>query len=531
MTGWERIARMRSAWLALFFFAATFALFSSVLGLGFILYDDPSYVTRNEYVKSGLSLDTLHWAFTGFAAVNYHPLAWLSHALDVELWGMNPFGHHLTALLLHASSAALMFLAAEAMMQRRGIALFVAAGFAFHPQRVESVAWVAERKDVLATFFFLLMLLAYVQGHRRNSPALRVAAVLALILGMLGKPMLVTAPAVLVLVDVAFLGRFDGKARQAVVIVVEKLPLYFLSALDSWATTLAQKPALDMTDGFTMSDRVQNSASALVVYVEKFFVPQGLSTFYAVHVAGWGSVVVGVVVIVVGVVVGVFFYGRRRRGVLIGWLWFLGMLVPVIGIVQVGAQGMADRYTYLPHIGLLIATASMAEALYDARVAARRYLVVFAIGWIGMCAAFTRAQIEIWRSTESMWRWAIDLEPDNAAAHGMLAGLCLDKGDDACALEHAAAAVQLGTANIRYHENLSIALVRTGHLDDADAVIRGIVPAQASPISWRLWSEVARRRGDCHTAVSRMRIAISQGERVGVVDGECAAELRALISP
>jgi len=354
-------SRSRVIVLALLLAVGTAAVYLPVRSFDFCGFDDDAYVSENALVRQGLTPRGVAWAFTTFRAANWHPLTWLSHMLDVSLFGMEPGAHHLVNVAFHAANAVLLFLVLRGMTGALWGSAAVAALFALHPLHVESVAWIAQRKDVLSAFFFLLMLSAYLRYARSPSRG-RLAAVTALFaLGLLAKPMLVTAPFVLLLLDFWPLGRFGGAhpdpgtlpaghppavgVRRA---VLEKVPLFLLSALSSVVTVVAQSRggAMVPADALPFGARAANALVACAAYLWKTFWPAGLAVYYphtkgelpAWKIAGAAALLSALTGIAVR-------EARRRPYLAVGWLWFLGMLVPVIGLVQVGGQAMADRYT------------------------------------------------------------------------------------------------------------------------------------------------------------------------------------------
>ena len=361
-------------------------VFGQTLRHEFVNYDDDQYVYENPRITNGLSLDGIQWAFTHVHADNWHPLTTISHMLDCQLYGLQPWGHHLTNVLLHAAAAIFLFLALWQLTGARWPSAFVAAVFAIHPLRVESVAWVSERKDVLSGVFFMLILWAYARYARssRPTPARYAIVVVFFALGLMCKPTLVTLPFVLLLLDYWPLRRFAQQspsskpprsARNHVAIrrgenpsrggplptkpikylLVEKIPFFVLSAASCVATLLAQERTMATLRLFTFGDRVGNAMLSYVTYIGQMIWPAGLSAMYPYPAGGLNiaqALIASLVLLIISVV---FFTWRGQYAFLwIGWLWFLGILVPMIGIVQVGAQARADRYTYLAQIGLYL---------------------------------------------------------------------------------------------------------------------------------------------------------------------------------
>ena len=382
------------AGVCIFLAAIIWVVFGQTLRHEFVNVDDQEYVYENSAVIRGLNLKGVEWAFTHTVCANWHPLTMLSHMLDCQLYGLNAGGHHLTNILLHTATAILLFLVLRRMTGFLWRSAFVAAVFAIHPLRVESVAWVSERKDVLSGLFFMLTVGAYgryVEKSKVQDPRSKVFYGLALVffaLGLLCKPMLVTLPCVLVLLDYWPLGRVTrlhcASARQASDmwqvtsdknsvsqlpgatkrseggstlnhLLLEKLPLLGLAVASGVVTLYAQRGALQSFERISFGLRVGNALMSYVMYMGQMFWPSGLAVLYPFTAGGVGiSGAVGSAVLLAGISVGVFVLRRRRPYLLTGWLWYLLMLVPVIGLVQVGAQARADRYTYLPQIGLYV---------------------------------------------------------------------------------------------------------------------------------------------------------------------------------
>ena len=383
--------------------AATLIAFWQVNHCDFINYDDPSYVTENIHIRHGITTEAIRWAFTTDYAANWHPVTWISHMLDVELFGLKPRWHHLTNLLFHIANTLLLFFVFHRMTKTTWQSAFVAALFALHPLHVESVAWVAERKDVLSTFFWMLTMGAYIHyvEHPRFRSYLAVFTFLAL--GLMSKPMLVTLPFILLLLDYWPLQRFEQKTPtqeipaeinkpisaskregkssgkqtvQAIVkeeepadrkyqwalvrpLLIEKIPLFALAALSSITTFIVQQKggSVASLEGIAPGVRIANAFVSYIIYVRKIIWPDDLAVFYP-HpglLPFWQ--ILGAVFLLIAVTVTVILEAKRFPYLAVGWLWFAGTLVPVIGIVQVGSQAMADRYTYVPLIGLFIMAA------------------------------------------------------------------------------------------------------------------------------------------------------------------------------
>jgi tetratricopeptide (TPR) repeat protein len=415
-------------------------LFAPVRHHEFINYDDPAYV-REPHVQRGLTPDGVAWALTTTHFANYHPLTWLSHMADVAMFGNNPAGHHLTSVALHAINAVLLYLVLRAMTGAPWASLAVATIWAIHPQRVESVAWVAERKDLLSGLFFLLSLGAYTRYVHKKSTAAYIASLVCFVLGLMSKPMIVTLPCVLLLLDLWPLRRTETWRR----LLLEKVPFVLLTIGSAVITMIAQRSAGAMTAGevYPLSLRLTNALWAYGRYVELTLWPRGLAIIYPYHGALPGTrvppvgIAAGVALLIGVTAVGVWLWRKRdERSLLVGWLWFLGMLVPVIGIVQVGWQSMADRYSYLPQIGLLIAIIWPLRHVAWSRMQTR--VIGIAVAIIIGIALTARTQIELgyWRNNITLFTRAVAVTEKNHIALSALALGYDEIGNIPAAREH-----------------------------------------------------------------------------------------------
>jgi hypothetical protein len=394
---------------------ATGLVYAPVRDHAFLQFDDQYYVTENPAVKAGLGADSLAWAFTSFHAENWHPLTWLSHMLDWELYGADPTGHHLTNVALHAASGAVLYLLLLSLTGGLGRSFFAAGLFLLHPLRVESVAWVAERKDVLSVFLGLLTIAAWTAHVRRPRPATLLLALALFAAALLAKPMLVTLPVLLLLLDFWPLGRLDSLRPAALwPRVREKLPFFALAVASSTVTLLAQSRNVSQA---ALVLRVENALVSYTRYLGKTLWPTDLVAFYPHPVAWPAAQVAGSIAVLVAVSVLAIRWRRSRPYLAFGWLWYLVALAPAIGVMQVGLQSMADRYTYLPHVGLLVAGVWGA---HDALGRLRQRDAV--LGGLGLallvaCALLTRAQLAHWKDTYALWSHALAVSPENYFAN------------------------------------------------------------------------------------------------------------------
>jgi tetratricopeptide (TPR) repeat protein len=462
--------------LCLLLAVGTLGAFWPVLRCGFVNFDDGDYVTANARVKEGLTAANARWAFTTDAAANWHPLTWLSLQADRTLYGSaGPLGFHLTNLLLHTASTLLLFLTFRAWTGAVWRSALVAALFAVHPLHVESVAWVSERKDVLSTFFWMLTMAAYGWYARRPGPLRYLAVVLALALGLLAKPMLVTLPCVLLLLDFWPLRRFTR--LRAGVLVAEKLPLFALAAASCIVTWKAQQSgdAVKTLTQYPPAVRAANALYAYGGYLHKTVWPEGLAAFYPHPGATLPAVAVGVTAaLLVAATAGCLLAAWRYPFLPVGWLWYLGTLVPVIGLVQVGEQAMADRYSYIPLIGVFVLAAWGAGELARHWPFLRGGLALASVVAVSACMVLTWKQAETWQDSRTLWTHALEVTKDNWLAHNNLA-LAYGAGNSGEAAEHLEAALQIRPDYTTSRLNLGIYLARLGRRGEAEKCYRAVL--------------------------------------------------------
>ena len=445
----------------------TLAGFAGVVDNQFVAYDDGVYVAANPHVRDGLTAGSVAWAFAATENSNWHPVTWISHMLDVQLFGFDAGKHHRTSLLLHAANVVLLFLLLAHITGALWRPALAAALFAVHPLHVESVAWVAERKDVLSTSFWLLTTGAWLRWLDSRTVA-RYAAVLALFaLGLMAKPMLVTLPFTLLLLDFWPLERTGARG-----LLNEKAPLFAMAALSCAATVAAQRAggALQSLERFSFTERLANAIVSYAAYLGKAVWPVSLAVFYPHPHLGLGAPVV--LAAAAGLVAVTALALRSARSVpyaAFGWLWYLGTLVPVIGLVQVGEQGMADRYTYVPLIGIFVAFAWGAGALAERSRSSRPVVAAAAAGAIAACFVVTTAQVRTWKNTETLFTHALAVTKDNWTAHNNLGGLLSDQGRLVAAVGHFQEVVRIRPEFAEGHYNLALALDRSKRPEEAIA--------------------------------------------------------------
>lgn len=436
----------RNLILCLLLVLLTLAVYNPVSHHPFVNYDDNLYITQNSHVRAGLSWSSVVWAFTTFDQANWHPLTWISHELDYQLFKLNPAGHHYSNVLLHCANAVLLFLVLRWATGFTWRSLMVAALFALHPVNVESVAWVAERKTLLSMFFFLFALAAYGRYARKPGAGryLVVAAMFAL--GLMAKPMVITLPCVLLLWDYWPLGRMAGpeqrggevKKRSLGWLLREKLPLFALSAASAVVTLRAQAQggAVRSVREFSFSGRIANAVVAYGRYILHTFWPAGLAPMYPQPVHALPAWQIALAALFLAATTVAVIAAPRHGYLAVGWFWFLGTLVPMIGLVQVGEQAMADRYAYLPCLGLfLMAGWGAAETVQEQGIN-RRWLAAAAAVAVLSLAALTSRQISYWGNNVTLWRHTLEVTSDNFVAEDNLGGALLEEGRSEEAIAH-----------------------------------------------------------------------------------------------
>jgi len=533
--------------------ALTLIVYAGVWSFDFVQFDDPQYVYQNPNIAGGLTWSGIQWAFTTGYAMNWHPVTWLSHMLDIQFFGLAPGPAHVVNLLLHLGSVLLLFWVLATTTGARGASAVVAALFAVHPLHVESVAWISERKDVLSTLFWMLTMAAYVRYVRQPDVRRYTLMAIAFAIGLMAKPMLVTLPFVLLLMDWWPLARIGTSstpfsARTVWPLVREKLPLFALAVASSIATVVAQRMggAVVRLDVIPLGLRIETAIVSYAAYVYKTVWPIGLYMYYphAVSVPTWSVVACTAALVVITTTV--LIMARRRAYLAVGWFWYIGTLVPVIGLVQVGRQAMADRYTYIPLIGVFVVVV-WAAAEFVTRSSARRWLgPTLALLAIVPFAVTARAQVQHWRNDQTLWTHALeiaaDLEPRRAslatqfllAEHNVVPLQTLlfsqaeggdvfpalarqylgrlfarhDRPDDAIAMFQDA--IRLGPTIADFHGDLASVYVRQGKFDAAVTEFR----------------EAVRLKPDAPETHRNLAIALAQLGRNDEAIGELREVLR-----
>ncbi|TAK96710.1 MAG: tetratricopeptide repeat protein [Verrucomicrobia bacterium] len=507
---------------------ATVLAYWPVTHADFLNYDDTDYVTANARVQNGLTGKNLAWAFTTRHASNWHPLTWLSHMLDVEWFGQSPRGPHCVNLLLHAANAGLLFVLSRQLTGRRWRSLLVAALFALHPAHVESVAWIAERKDVLSLFFGLLALLAYVNWVKGRTFNLQPAtfnvqrsqcwygwALLSFALGLMSKPMLVTLPFVMLLLDYWPLQRFKLSALNSQLstfrlLLREKIPFFIFAFASCLLTTWAQAKAIQSLEHLPLLARVANAGVAYLRYLGKTFWPVDLALPY-LHPGFWPPEQIALMAVALAAICFLAAATARTRPYfLTGWLWYLGTLVPVIGLVQVGVQAMADRYTYLPLIGVFIAVVWSLGQWIESRPKLQWPASLACVAILGACGVLTHRQAEFWHDSETLFKHSAAVTKDNFIALGNVGGALFERGQLDAAMDFYQ---QSYRANPRYPEALNsigAVLASRGDTNALEWFQRTLELQPTHPEALFNLGNAYARKGDFQQASSFFHAALQQ---------------------
>ena len=491
--------------ISLLLAVATFAAFWQVTQCAFINFDDNDYVTQNSHVQDGLTMEGIGWAFTTGYAANWHPLTWISHMVDVELFGLQPGWHHLVNLLFHLAGTVLLFLVLHRMTKALWQSAFVAALFALHPLHVESVAWVAERKDVLSTFFWMLTMWAYVSYVTRSGSMRYFTLLLCFALGLMAKPMLVTLPFVLLLLDYWPLRRLEWKKRSQEAVkpsqqdsqkrnsatppvgatvqpavsqwplirplLTEKIPLFVMAVLSSIVTYLVQHRAgaVGSLEALPPSARMANAFVSYITYMVKMLLPTNLSIFYP-HPGSWPLwQVLGSVVLLIALTLLAIGGAKKRPCAAVGWLWYVGTSVPVIGVVQVGGQALADRYTYIPLVGLFVIVAWAVPELLKKWPYRKEALIALSVSCLLCLSLVTWRQVGYWRNSIALYDHALKVTDRNSVIHNNRGGIYLSLGKLPEAIADFDNAIEIDPRFWEAYGNRGMAYLSLGRVTEAIA--------------------------------------------------------------
>ena len=489
--------------IVIFLIVSSFIAYGRILGNGFVCFDDIEYITSNDYIKSGINPESIKWAFSAVVCSNWHPLTLLSHTLDWSLFGANASGHHFINLLLHIGTVLFLFSFLNRMTKNLWSSAFVAALFALHPLRVESVAWAAERKDVLSMFFGLASIYAYALYAESSKPSKYFLCLILFALSLMAKPMLVTLPFVLLLLDywplsrwqkvstpvnvpvsvVKKTGKKKNKQRKADSIkeknismpltnrspiirslLWEKAPFIFLTIVSSIVTIRAQNKSGSVIsmEHISFLERIANAIISYVSYLGKTFWPVDLAVFYPYgHSFPFWEVLVSCFILL-GITIVVIYAFKKLPFLFMGWFWYFGTLIPVIGLVQVGEQAMADRYTYLPSIGIAIGLAWGIPLLFPREDMRKKILFPAGIAVLIILAILTWQQCGYWKNSIELFNHALQVTKNNNYAHESIGSVLLDEGKNEAAIEHYNEALRIKSDNAYIHFNRGLAFFRLG---------------------------------------------------------------------
>ncbi|HEX4121289.1 MAG TPA: tetratricopeptide repeat protein, partial [Verrucomicrobiae bacterium] len=532
--------RQWQKWLCCMFLGvAVMLVFWPALRCGFVYFDDPEYVLKNHNIQHGLNWETLKWAFTSSRAANWHPVTWLSHAVDCQLYGLNPVGHHLTNVLLHLANSLLLFLLLERLTGDLGPSFFVAAIFALHPLRTESVVWISERKDVLSGFFWVLTVWAYAlyaqesksKSERLNRRLFYAASVVFFALGLMAKPMLVTVPFVLLLLDFWPLRRLEIFSWK---IVWEKIPFLALAAGESVVTFMVQQSsgAMGTFTSYPLNERLANIPVAYVRYIARNFWPSGLAVHYPLRTPGLLAAC-GATCVVVAITILAVRRWRTQPYFAVGWFWFLGMLVPTIGFVQVGTQSMADRYSYLPCIGLWIVVAwwiaGKIPPIPRTIAAAGGALAIIA------CIVLTPIQEQYWRDTRTLFMRDVAVTGEHYLAYYNIGCSLMDEGEYSEAVTSFKEGLKYGPNDSKWldhsqgYNDLGYSYLQIGQMSNAVASFDKAVRIQPHyPEAYYNLGRAFLENGQPDVAVECFRTALAQDSTVADIHYKYANALEQL---
>jgi tetratricopeptide (TPR) repeat protein len=494
----------RDLWISLLLLAAILAVYSQVRHFDFINYDDPAYIS-NAHVRNGLTPQNLTWAFTSTDDANWFPLTRISHLLDFQLFGHNSGPQHLTNVVLHAIGALLLFWLFKRMTGARWPSAFVAFVFALHPLHIESVAWVAERKDVLSTLFLFLALWAYLNYVKRPARGRYLLVLLFFCAGIMSKPMVVTFPFIALLLDVWPLRRLSRNA------VLEKLPLFAISIAASIATYFVQRQGGSVAsfNEIPFALRAGNALVSYVTYISQFFWPVNLAVFYPYRAGTSLWPPMAAALLLAGITVLALRSFKRRPYLAVGWFWYLGTLVPVIGLIQAGVQSRADRYTYVPLIGISIMLAWGFADLCARWQAAKPAVAVLAVSACSVWSYLTWLNLQNWRDSVTLFQHAIHVTSNNYLAYNNLGVALRQRGQMAEAMADFEEAIKIKPHYVEAENNLGEALLVQGRVDEASPYIQAALRGEPDSAEAHVnWATVLNTRGEHNEAVAEYRVAL-----------------------
>ena len=472
--------------IIIFLIVASCVAFGRVATNDFINFDDDYYITENNQIKSGINSGSIEWAFTSLAVSNWHPLTWISHTLDWSLFGANPSGHHLVNLLLHIGAVIFLFLFLNKTTNKIWPAAFAAAFFVLHPLRVESVAWVSERKDVLSMFFGMACLYTYAFYAQSQKSSKYLLCLILFALALMSKPMLVSLPFVLMLLDYWPLGRWqealsapiEGRNRLVGKLLWEKLPFILLAIASVIVTFWAQDKgnSIITVESLNFYQRLSNAIFSYVAYLGKVFWPADLAVFYPYQFSLPQWKILASVLILIVITIAAFYYIRKLPFLFVGWFWYLGTLVPVIGLVQVGKQAMADRYTYLPSIGIAMILAWLMPFLFQKTGLSRKLLISTATAVLCMLIFLTWMQCGYWKDSATLFNHTLRVTKANYLAHNNFGVALTSEGIMKEAIDHFSEAIRIIPDYAEAYYNRGTSYYHLGHyqraIEDYNKAIR-----------------------------------------------------------
>ena len=519
--------RKNDIFIIIFIIISACSVYVQVLNYDFINYDDDEYITENEFVKKGITEESVVWALTEFHAANWHPLTWISHMIDCQLFGLNAGRHHLINLIFHVLNSVLLYVVFRKMTGAIWQSGFVAALFALHPLHVESVAWVSERKDVLSTFWMMLTLLCYFLYIRKRKIVYYCFVVLFYLFGLMSKSMLVTLPFVLLLLDFWPLKRFHFQSTDFSVgdffshkrLLVEKMPLFLLSALSCLITIFAQRSAeaIQSLAQIPLPQRIANAFVSYIAYIYKMIYPVNLSILYPYKGMPPFLEIAGSVFLIIFISVVSIRTMKSRPYLIVGWLWYLGTLVPVIGFVQVGTQSLADRYTYIPLIGLfLVISWGIAGLFSEWRY--KKILLSFSSAIVLIIFfLITRQQVTYWEDGLTISKRATSVTSDNWLMENNLANMLVTRGEFKKGISHYFASLLIKPDNDLAYNNLKKVLSKIANNHSVAETMESAVSNRLeNPVFYFITGKMFRDEDNIEKAIAYFKKAVQLDKQFAV---------------